>query len=400
MAPKRKAADSINDVVLLIGSGDYGQAEVDDSPGFKAVPVRRRRRGVAVLRNHQEVAFTPLPFHPTWLTYSAANDLYYASGDDDKIYALAYDAATMTVSVKGGAPSLGGAAFIEVTQDGKWALVANYGSGVLAVLPLKSDGSIGPASDSKQPWPLEGLDPSLEDRQESCHPHQILLAPTCTVNGKPATQYVLACDLGADKVWIYEFDATRGALIGAINSERHFALPKGYGPRHLAFDPAAVYGMFTVFILCELSGTVETCIWDAGRGVLEHSGHSVSVMPKGLECCRAHHSGCGHIAVKPDSAAGGLCKVYVTSRTDNMIVVLGTPTRPGLEVLQRVSTLGVCPRIFLIDETRGTLTVTNQDTQNAVEYKMGSDGLLEEASARVCEIVGVCPWAMCVAPSN
>ena len=40
MAPKRKAADSINDVVLLIGSGDYGQAEVDDSPGFKAVPVR------------------------------------------------------------------------------------------------------------------------------------------------------------------------------------------------------------------------------------------------------------------------------------------------------------------------------------------------------------------------
>ena len=127
-------------------------------------------------------------------------------------------------------------------------------------------------------------------------------------------------------------------------------------------------------------------------------GQSVSVMPKGLECCRAHHSGCGHIAVKPDSAPG-LCKVYVTSRTDNMIVVLQS-TFSELSVLQRVSTLGVCPRIFLIDEKRDTLTVTNQDTQNAVEYKMGSDGLLEEASARVCEIVGVCPWAMCVASSN
>jgi 6-phosphogluconolactonase (cycloisomerase 2 family) len=59
-------------------------------------------------------------------------------------------------------------------------------------------------------------------------------------------------DLGADRVWVYGFDAARGSLIGASNSMRHLVLPAGAGPRHLDFHPNGRW----VYVLCELDGKV------------------------------------------------------------------------------------------------------------------------------------------------
>ena len=365
--------------VLLVGSGDYGQTEVDDAPGYRCVPVRRRQRGVIALArvdgSLRQIAFTPLPFHPGWLSYNVANGLIYASGDDDRLYALALR-DDHTVEVVGSADSLGGSAFIELSRDGKWALVANYGSGVLGVLPLQKDGPIGAATDSKQPWPLDGLDPALDDRQESCHPHQVML--------DPSGRWALACDLGADRVWVYAFDGSRGALFGAVTSAHHLVLPAGSGPRHLAFHPSGKL----VFVLCELDGEVVTCGWDAQAGELTVRS-SVGMMADGVACSRAHHSGCSHIAVAP---SGGV--VYAAERTSNTIVVFACDKGTGkLRPKQRVSTGGVCPRHFVLDAT--SLIVVNQDTSTIVELRVKPDGSLDETPAAVCEVTGVCPWVIC-----
>ena len=366
---KRKASGA-TERRLIVGSGDFGQATVDDAPGYKCINTKKKpKKGLLFIsapgtKSAAVEGFATLPFHPQWISAHPHNGLIYAAGDDDKLHAVSIDPQTLRATVLSSMDSLGGSAFVEISSDGRFALCANYGSGVLCVLPIAEDGSIGPPSDSKQPWPLEGLDPALEDRQEACHPHQVVLEPA-------AGKWALACDLGADRVWVYEFDTVRGALIGAINSDRHLRLPPGSGPRHLAFHPNGR----VVYVLCELSGKLVTCGWDAAAGRL-HVLESLGVMPKGVRCLRAHHSGLSHIAVTPDGST-----VYAASRTDNQLVRFTANPKTGkLSLASRESTQGVCPRHFYVDDER--LIICNQDTQT-LRVASGGGALLDAQ--------GICP---------
>ena len=145
-----------------------------------------------------------------------------------------------------------------------------------------------------------------------------------------------------------------------------------------------------MYVLCELDANIVLCDW-GGAGKLSARA-SVSVMPAGTACSRAHHSGCAHILV---DAAGE--RVYATERTTNSVVVLGVShAKKGggeLSVLQRVSTHGVCPRNFLLEPKR--LLVANQDSQNLVEFALQDDGTLVEEPAAVIQTVGVCGNVLC-----
>lgn len=369
--------------LLLVGSGEYGQATVDDSPGYKCVVARRRKRGILVLDHDtlEEVEFLPLQYHVHWLTCSPFDSTrLYASGDDDKLHSLqlSFDKKYGSVEIESlsEVDSLGGSAYVEYAHEGGHLLVANYGSGVIATFPVHTNGRLFDATDSKQPYPLDGLDPELDDRQEACHPHQVVLDPS----GK----WALVCDLGADRVWVYAFvrDGNRASLVGAVNSPRHLKLPAGSGPRHLAFHPSGKH----VYVLCELSGELVPCSWANGELVALPS--ALSVMPEGRACARAHHSGTSHVAVHPSGS-----HVYAASRTDNQIVVFDCRAAAKLKWVQRVSTRGVCPRHFLVDDT--ALTLGNQDTSTLVRFPIQSDGKLADARATVVETTGLCPNVLC-----
>ena len=204
------------------------------------------------------------------------------------------------------------------------------------------------------------------------------------------------CDLGADRIWVYAFDETRGALFGAVNSPRHCVFPTGSGPRHLAFHPTENL----VFVSCELSGEITTCQWDEPSGRLTIV-HSVSILPTGVACSRAHHSGLSHVECSASGKA-----VYALSRTDNAIVALRVVTSAGqhrggssasLDFLQRVSTRGVRPRHFLL---RGdALYVVNQDTSTVAAFAVdAASGRLSEEPGAVVDTVGVCPWVAIEVP--
>jgi 6-phosphogluconolactonase (cycloisomerase 2 family) len=367
---KRQAATPL----LFAGTGGYGQHAVSDAPGFGQGAGKQAKKGVLPLSGTASARsgkLMAMPFHAGWLAYSPLSRHMYAAGDTD-IHALALS-ADGSLTRKGSVDSLGGAAFLEISKDGRWLLSANYGSGDMAVFPLSNDGSIGAATDSKHHY--ADLDPKLADRQESCHPHQIRLDPA-------SNKWALACDLGADTVWVYAFDAQRGALSGALNSARHLRLPAGSGPRHLDFHPNGKW----VFVLCELSAMVLTCEWDGARGELS-ARHSVYSMPKGKKCARAHHSGTAHILV----GAGGR-SIYVTTRTDNCLVVFDVQKDGSLRLAQRVSTRGVCPRNFILD--KGHLRLLNQDSQNLVEWQLAPDGKVVEPPL-VSATPGVCGWVLC-----
>ncbi|MBD5786691.1 beta-propeller fold lactonase family protein [Cellulosimicrobium terreum] len=97
------------------------------------------------------------------------------------------------------------------------ALVANYGDGVLSVVPVRADGSLaGPAR--RQGHAGSGPDP---DRQEGPHAHFV------ATTGAAGSQ-VLVVDLGTDELRRHDPAAPDGAVPGVAAT-----FPAGTGPRHL-----------------------------------------------------------------------------------------------------------------------------------------------------------------------
>lgn len=113
---------------------------------------------------------------------------------------------------RGSQPS-GGSAPCHVAFDGEGnVLVANYGDGVVASLPIAPDGTLSPAAATA---PNSGSGPDAK-RQSGPHAHFV-----ASLAG-----FVYSCDLGTDEVRIF------GNGLRARPSAR---VPAGAGARHLAF---------------------------------------------------------------------------------------------------------------------------------------------------------------------
>ena len=78
--------------------------------------------------------------------------------------------------------------------------MANYETGSLCVLPIQGDGSLGEATDTVQ---FSGSGPNRE-RQEGPHAHM--------VTPSPDGGFILAVDLGTDRLMAFRFDRERGTL--------------------------------------------------------------------------------------------------------------------------------------------------------------------------------------------
>ncbi|MEU1485143.1 lactonase family protein [Streptomyces sp. NPDC005752] len=137
-------------------------------------------------------------------------------------------------------------------------LTANYGSGSVTALPVRDDGSLGPATGVLV---HEGHGPD-EGRQSGPHAHQVL--------ADPSRNWVLSVDLGTDSVRVCALDPESGSL--RLHTET--ALRPGTGPRHLVFHPSGEHA----YVLNELEPTVTVCRWDAAGGVLEPLGEA-QVLP-------------------------------------------------------------------------------------------------------------------------
>lgn len=150
--------------------------------------------------------------------------------------------ATVTVGGDSGCHAL-------VIAQGKSLVVANYGSGDIAVIQLGPDG-IPLDSTPAQVFAHEGTGPR-EDRQEGPHAH---------MNGiSPGGTHLLVSDLGTDTLWKYGIG--EGGLLTAQGAATH--LPPGSGPRHFA-----VFGEL-IHVVCELDHMLRTLRWDRASATAE-----------------------------------------------------------------------------------------------------------------------------------
>src|SRR5438105_1360845 len=170
--------------------------------------------------------------NPSFLAIHPNKKFLYAVGESGDfegkktgaVNAFKIDPATGDLKLLNQQASEGaGPCHLVVDKAGKNVLVANYGAGTAAVLPIDADGKLGKASCTVK---HEGTGGNPK-RQDSPHAHSI--------NLDAANKFAFCADLGIDKIMIYRFDADKGKI--AKNDPAFVELAAGAGPRHFAFHP-------------------------------------------------------------------------------------------------------------------------------------------------------------------
>lgn len=235
-----------------------------------------------------------------------------------------------------------------LTPDQRYLLVANYAvqakpGGALAVLPVDSAGRLGDAVQVLGPNPPSKVN---AERQSSSHVHGVL--PT------PDNKYVVAADLGADKLFVYQYDAQLGQPLQPFKAAT-VSLPKGSGPRHLLFSDNGKHAWLT------LEMTAQVAVFDYHNGRfrqtqlvdLKQPGKHQAVGASGL-----HASADGRF-------------LYVANRGDanELLVFSIDPASGALKELQRRSVQGREPREFSIDPSGRFLLIANQKSNQIVTLK-------------------------------
>jgi 6-phosphogluconolactonase len=302
--------------------------------------------------------------NPSYLTVSSDNKFVYSVSENDK---------KSSVSAFGFNSKTGKLDFINyqnpnglnpcyIINDDKNVITANYSSGNISVLGKNSDGSIG---EVKQIVQHTGKSINAK-RQEAPHAHMVYFSPD--------KKYVLANDLGTDKVYSYQYNPNGGAEI--LKLKNSIELKQGSGPRHLIFSKDGKY----VYVLQELDGTITS--FSYANGLLEKVSETIVVASdfKG-------DIGAADIHISPDGKF-----LYATNRgTANDISAFKILKKGKLEFVQRTSTLGKGPRNFNIDPTGNFLLVGHQYTNEIVIFKRDkTTGMLTDTGKKIALCSPVC----------
>jgi 6-phosphogluconolactonase len=285
-----------------------------------------------------------LAFHPNRrFLYAVSEVSDYEGRKTGAVAAYAVDPRTGALRLLSRQSSGGeGPCYLTVAPSGRWAFVANYGGGTVAVLPIEPDGKLGPAA-SVVRHEGSGADKS---RQEGPHAHSVDL--------DAAGRFALVADLGLDKIMVYAV-GDKGSL--TPHAPPFATLPPGSGPRHVAFGRKGSHA----YVINELSSSVAAFSYDAERGILT-SVQSVSTLPAGF----TGKSYPAEIAVSADGRF-----LYGSNRGHDSIASFAIDPATGrLGALGHTPTGGSWPRHFAIDPSGSYLLAANQKSDSVEVFRI------------------------------
>ncbi|MDB5332091.1 MAG: pgl 1 [Phycisphaerales bacterium] len=288
--------------------------------------------------------------NPSWVTLTRDGRFLYAANEsgaaikDGAITAFSVGADGMLLALNQQPPGGGGPCEVNVDDAGKNLLVANYGSGAVALLPVGDDGKLSPPASIHQHAGAVA-DPK---RQGGPHAHCIEIDPT--------GRFALSCDLGLDKVFVYKIDGDKHQLV--LNDPPFGVLSPRSGPRHLAFHSG---GRFA-YVINEIALSVTAFSWDAQRGALAEI-QSISTLPKDAP---PGEGSTAEIAVHPSGKF-----LYGSNRGNDTIAVFTIDEQTGkLTAAGHTPSGGKTPRGFAIDPTGAFLVAGNQGSDNLVVFRI------------------------------
>jgi 6-phosphogluconolactonase len=292
---------------------------------------------------------------PSWIALHPNKRFLYAvneGGNSGSVTAFAVDPASAalrqinSVSSHGSAPC-----HLSFDPSGKFALVANYVSGTIAVLPIKADGSLGEATDVQTHTGANSAPNGATNAPKGSFttighdaPHAHFIQPD--IKGR----YILGVDLGQDRIYTYRFDSTAGKLIQQTTT----SVPTGDGPRHLAFHPNGKW----IYLITEQASTVMLFDYNAETGSLQQR-QIISALPEGF----AGTSYGSEILIHPSGKW-----LYAANRLHDSIgeYLIGPDGR--LTHIGHTPTLGDYPRHMNIDPSGNYFFVCNQKGDNVTSY--------------------------------
>lgn len=239
---------------------------------------------------------------------------------------------------------------LDVSADGNYLAVANYGSGNVSIYSLDSQGI---ATALVANLFEDGQGPN-KDRQQSPHAHQALF-----LKHQPTLATV---DLGSDAVRFYTIEQ------GAVSLAQTVTFPPGSGPRHLVFNQAED----KAYAVCELSETLV---------VLTHTERGWQIDQQ-LPLLPESEVGQAASAIKLSADERF---VYVSCRHQNQISCFDVSGEKA-QWLFGQECGGAFPRDFTLSSCGEWLVVANQHGNNLVSYKRNpSDGTFT-ATGYQCKI--------------
>nr|WP_294994843.1 lactonase family protein [uncultured Sediminibacterium sp.] len=328
-----------------------------------------KSKGIYVFRFNSQngevqwVSSTDSATNPSFLAVSPDGSKLYSvneTGGDQPGYLSSYDfdQATGQLYYINSQPSGGDhPCFVSVDKTGKWVIVGNYTGGNLAALPLDKEGGLLPYAQL-----IQHTGSSVDKtRQTKPHVHATFFSPD--------DKYILAPDLGTDKVMLYQFNPTQKKPLKPAAMPFAASAP-GSGPRHLDFHPNQRF----VYVLEELSGTIKAYRYNNGfmTGIQTIATHPADYTGQ---------PGSADIHVSPDGKF-----LYASNRGDenNLAIFAIDPQTGKLTAKGYQAVPGAGPRNFIIAPNGNFILVANQKTNNIVVYKVDkATGMLQQLLRQV-----------------
>lgn len=254
---------------------------------------------------------------PSFLAFDPARRWLVAVNENaDAVESFAIASGTGALARIDGASSQGsGPAHVSIDRTGAWVMVANYGDGSAAVLPIAANGMFGAATATVAP---------------GANAHEIV------TDGANAIAYV-PC-LGTDRIVTYGFDVTHGTLAAKSPG----VAPAGAGPRHIVTSGTHAW------VVNEKQSSITTYAI-AADGTLTAQGTVSS---------RAAGATGANTGAEIQLAPSGKW-LYVSNRGDDDIGQYAIASDGALSAVAHVSTGGTTPRHFSIVPGGAAMLIAN-----------------------------------------
>lgn len=295
------------------------------------------------------------------------------------VLAFAISPKDGSITHLGTQPSMGNyPAYAVIDKAGTWVAVANHGNydpsvrvvkkngipevekiwddGTVALLPVRPDGILGPASDVAVLERTQSVD---EYSQRSSHAH--------SVNFDPSDRIVFVCDKGTDRVYTFRVDRAAGTLTDG----KALRTAPGIAPRHSSFHPRLPY----VFAVNERESSLSSYRYDVNTGDVRLI-ETVPTIPAGY----AQRNTPADAHVHPNGKF-----VYTSNRGHNSLAIFRVDEATGrLTPVDIVPAQGSTPRTFDFDPSGRYLFSANQGANSVVTFAVDADtGKLTPTGAKV-----------------
>jgi 6-phosphogluconolactonase (cycloisomerase 2 family) len=244
---------------------------------------------------------------------------------------------------------------MSLDASGKYAFVANYAGGTIAVLPIVEGGRLGAAVDVRRDLGSMGARSATNAPPGSFAisghdaPHAHMIA------ADPGNRFVLSVDLGQDRIYVYSFDSNSGKLTPS-GAAPFVSFPSGDGPRHFVFHPNGRW----IYVLGEESSTMAFFLYNPTHGTMALQ-QTISSLPEGF----AGTNFTSEVVISPEGRF-----LYASNRLHDTIAICAIDSSGRLKLIGEVSTMGDYPRHCTFDPGGDFFYVCNQRSDSITCFKV------------------------------